>query len=183
MFRALIVAVAVAAAAIGAASPASADPYRSLRDLIPGGYDERSCYPSVLYPGQLAALECWRNTLPGGPEWAHYALNPDQDTLTNSFKGWLNRLTDQDAIVSCPAGLPSPGLWQQTGAPNEPVGQIVCGVYQGEFELIWTRDRDLFLGAVSPHQPASQTDVANLVDWWRQHGTVARESNPPPVTP
>ncbi len=178
MIRALFVALVVVVAAIGAAPTASADPENQLRGMLPAGYGPDSCQPAdnpPVHGEPLAALECWNNSMPGGPTYAYYSLHTNHDMLNDAF--WNERNGSRQAYAwfePCPgwqgSGPPAPATWHHDGTPEQIAGWIVCGHVYGPVHgdpnakaVMWTRDSDLLLSV------AEGPDLAGLYDWWKQN--------------
>ncbi len=155
MIRALLVAGAIAAAATEAAPMAGADPVDQLRSLLPTGYGPNSCKPPAVrqpMPGEVAALECWDNSLPGGPTYAYYRLYTDRDKLSDAFSGeWGGSRQAYWWFQPCPGwegiGTPAPATWHRDKTPDEVAGRIKCGSVNGPVHgnsdaksIMWTRD-------------------------------------------
>ena len=134
-----------------------------LLSLLPNGYTSANCQPA--HPpnaGALASVDCQQNATAGGPTSAHFWLFPDLATLNKVFDGD----TKQDSqLVPCPGGgADSPTTWQYKATPNINAGQIACGTYQNQPDVMWTREKDLMLGDT---QGAKLDD---LHQWWMTYG-------------
>jgi hypothetical protein len=147
MIRSLFAAAAIAVAAVGAAPPVSADPLADLMGMLPAGYSSDSCKPA--YPTEaLAAVNCWDNSLPGGPTYATYWLFGDYKAMYDAFTAYLN--SPGWAAATCP-GMHSSDPIPAVGSDGTQYGSIACGrgttpspVRDGA--VAWTRDADRFLG-------------------------------------
>ena len=63
--------------------------------------------------------------------------------------------------MRCPgADADSPITWHYKATPDAVAGQIACGTYQGNADIVWTQDDDLLLADV---QSGDMDDAARLV--------------------
>ncbi len=163
MIRALFAAAAVAAAAIGVAPSANADPYDTLWKMVPPGYSEGSCQqaePGVaLEPGVVAYVECRNNTLAGGPETARYVLFGDVSSLNSSFGDIYNQSPHHFKAKPCPEMPGFPIRWYTRDGTE--AGTVGCGIAEGDYAVVlWTTDSGPMLAW------AEGPDLAALFNWW-----------------
>lgn len=128
---------------------------RRLLEAVPSGY--RSCEP-VRPPvaDALATVDCGQNSNPGGPETARYSLFPTVEALDGGFASAI----DEDAVVDCPGGRPSPSTWDYDSTPGQTEGSVACGSFEGSPEVVWTKSSDLMLGL------AQGSDLDTVHQWW-----------------
>ena len=169
MIRQLFVGAALAAASIGAAPTASADPAADLFGMLPPGYSAGACHRvegSLQDPGALAMVECSGNSLPNGPTDARYTLFSDVGALNNSFAD-IYRDTHHLKAVTCPGMTASPASWTGQSGTG---GSIACGRFEGGiYTVMWTNDSGPLLalafgGSDLNHLPGP--DVNGLWQWW-----------------
>lgn len=130
-----------------------------LMALIPDGYPTSVCEAaSPPSPGALATIDCKKSVQPGGPEAARYSIFADKDQLILHFN---ESLKEDDEVQRCPgADADSPIDWNFKAKPDEVAGQVACGTYQGNADVLWTQYDELMLADVQ------STDMAGLHDWW-----------------
>ncbi|KAA0080590.1 serine/threonine protein kinase [Mycolicibacterium sp. P9-64] len=130
-----------------------------LMALIPDGYPTSVCEAaSPPSPGALATIDCQKSVQPGGPEAARYSIFADKDQLILHFN---ESLKENDEVLRCPgADSDSPIDWNFKASPDEVAGQVACGTYQGNADVMWTQFDKLVLADVH------STDMASLHDWW-----------------
>lgn len=131
----------------------------TLLSLIPPGYPTSACEVATPpAPGSLATVDCGASTQPGGPKAARYSLFADLDQLNLHF---TESLKENEELFDCPgANMPSPAEWNYQREPNVVAGQVACGTYQGNADVMWTQNSDLLLADVQG------PDMAELHDWW-----------------
>lgn len=134
---------------------------QQLIGLLPPGYSQSSCQ-AVTPPaaGAAATVDCYDNSLPGGPSMARYSLFSDQQTLENDF---TNNLVSQLNVSStCPDNGASPGTWHNPSTPNQNGGSVVCATDPGNNNAVvaWTDDSALTMSC------AEGPDIAALYKWW-----------------
>ncbi len=168
MIGRLLVVAAVAAAAIGAAPAASADPLADLFGMLPPGYGEGSCHPAegpLEEPGALAMAECSDNSLPGGPNSARYTLFSSVSALNSVFADIYHSHHFKAGI--CPGMTASPASW--TGL-NGVGGSIACGAVEGDLAaVIWTNDSGPLVAVATGGSEVNGMpgpDVNGLWQWW-----------------
>lgn len=169
MIRALFVAVAVAAAALGGTPPAGADPAADLMGMLPPGYSQGACHPAqgpLADPGALAMVECSNNSLPGGPTDARYTLFRDLGTLENLFTDIYQ--SHHFEAVTCPSMTSTPAPW--TRPDGKPGGSIACGKVEGDIAAVmWTNDSGPFVALAQGGSDLNNLpgpDVNGLWQWW-----------------
>jgi serine/threonine-protein kinase len=130
-----------------------------LMALIPSGYPTSVCEAaSPPSPGALATIDCQKSVQPGGPEAARYSIFADKDQLILHFN---ESLKENEETLRCPgADSDSPIDWNYKATPDEVAGQVACGTYQGNADVMWTQYDELVLADVQ------STDMASLHDWW-----------------
>jgi serine/threonine-protein kinase len=130
-----------------------------LMALIPVGYPTSVCEAaSPPSPGALATIDCKKSVQPGGPEAARYSIFADKDQLILHFN---ESLKEDDEVLRCPgADADSPIDWNFKANPDEVAGQVACGTYQGNADVLWMQYDELMLADVQ------STDMAGLHDWW-----------------
>ncbi|OFJ55088.1 serine/threonine-protein kinase [Mycolicibacterium grossiae] len=138
------------------APSASAD---ALLALIPSTYPTSVCeVASPPAPGALATVDCGQSTQPGGPNAARYSLFGDRDQLDQHFN---ESIAENDELFRCPgSATESPADWNYERAPDVVAGQVACGTYQGNADVMWTQHDELVLADVQ------STDMNALHDWW-----------------
>ncbi|MDT4999379.1 MAG: serine/threonine kinase PknH [Mycobacterium sp.] len=130
-----------------------------LMALIPEGYPTSVCEAaSPPSPGALATIDCKKSVQPGGPEAARYSIFADKDQLILHFN---ESLKEDDEVQRCPgADADSPIDWNFKAKPDEVAGQVACGTYKGNADVLWTQYDELMLADVQ------STDMNALHDWW-----------------
>ncbi|WP_029114285.1 serine/threonine-protein kinase [Mycobacterium sp. URHB0044] len=130
-----------------------------LMALIPPGYPTSVCEPaSPPSTGALATIDCAKSAQPGGPEAARYSLFADKDQLTLHFTESIN---ENDELFRCPgADFDSPTDWNYKAAPDAVAGQVACGTYEGNADVMWTQYDELLLADVQ------STNIDELHAWW-----------------
>jgi serine/threonine protein kinase len=130
-----------------------------LMALIPSGYPTSVCQAaSPPSPGALATIDCDKSVQPGGPEAARYSIFADKDQLILHFN---ESLKENDETLRCPgADADSPIDWNFKANPDEVAGQVACGTYKGNADVMWTQYDELVLADVQ------STDMNALHDWW-----------------
>jgi serine/threonine-protein kinase len=131
----------------------------SLLALIPPGYPTSACeVASPTVTGALATVDCGPSTQPGGPQAARYSLFDDVDQLA---QGFADSIAENDEIFRCPGSdVDSPTDWHYKRSPDVVAGQVACGTYQGNADVIWTQNDDLILADVQ------SSDIDELHIWW-----------------
>jgi serine/threonine-protein kinase len=130
-----------------------------LMALIPSGYPTSVCEAaSPPSPGALATIDCQKSVQPGGPEAARYSIFADKDQLILHFN---ESLKEDDEVLRCPgADADSPIDWNFKASPDEVAGQVACGTYKGNADVLWMQYDELVLADVQ------STDMNALHDWW-----------------
>jgi hypothetical protein len=146
-------------ACLGTAT-ANADPTDTLAANLSKGYSLSNCKPAQGPSGVQAVIECGQNTDPAGPVFAKYLLFGSGSDLSSSFTQSIG----SDTLTNC-GDTKSPTVWHQ-GSSNDSAGQVACGTYQSQAEVIWTTDAKNVMSLIR----ASNGDTAALYQWWRTNG-------------
>jgi hypothetical protein len=146
-------------ACLGTAT-ANADPTDTLAANLSKGYSSSNCNPQSAPSGVLAVIQCGHNSDPSGPVFAKYLLFSSGSDLSSSFTNSIG----SDTLTNC-GDAKSPTTWHQ-GSSNDSAGQVACGTYQGQAEVIWTTDAKNVMSLIR----ASNGDTATLYQWWRTNG-------------
>jgi serine/threonine-protein kinase len=127
--------------------------------LIPSGYPTSVCeVASPPATGALASVDCAKSTQPGGPEMARYSLFADKDQLMLSFGESIN---ENEELLRCPgADFDSPIDWNYNSTPDVVAGQVACGTYQGNADVVWIQYDELMLADVQ------SANIDELHEWW-----------------
>lgn len=141
---------------------ATTDDEAKLLSLLPSGYTSGTCTPATPDPGSIwvgaaAMVSCGQNTQPGGPTRATYGLFPNLESLKKAFNNDVSNIS----LADCPTEGKSPAPWQSNRSPNVSEGQVACGTYNNQPNLIWTFDKKLMLSDVAGGQA-----VDDLHKWW-----------------
>ncbi|HEV7421176.1 MAG TPA: protein kinase [Mycobacterium sp.] len=130
-----------------------------LMALIPPGYPTSVCEAaSPPSTGALATIDCAKSTQPGGPEAARYSIFADKDQLILHFN---ESIKENDEQLRCPgADADSPIDWNYKAHPDAVAGQVACGTYQGNADVMWTQYDELLLADVQ------STNMDELHNWW-----------------
>ena len=131
-----------------------------LMALIPPGYPTSRCdVVNPPAPGALATVD--KSDQPGGPELARYSLFANQNELRQHFDAGQQQ---NDRPMACPgADSEAPQDWSANSAPEVVAGQVVCGVYQGNADIMWSHDSNLMLADVQ------SADLEGLYKWWTDY--------------
>jgi serine/threonine kinase PknH len=132
---------------------------QQLINILPAGYGPDSCQP-VEQPvrNAVATVDCFDNSMPGGPAAARYSLFKDAQALAASFhNGTLNQVT----VTPCPNGGSSPGEWVY-GSATEVAGEKMCGTDpdNNNATVGWTENSLLLQGV------AEGPNLDALYNWW-----------------
>lgn len=127
--------------------------------LIPQGYPTSVCeVASPPAPGALATVDCGLSTQPGGPHAARYSLFADADQLAQHF---ADSVAENEEIFRCPGSdMDSPTDWNYKRSPDVVAGQVACGTYKGNADVVWTQNEDLVLADVQ------SPNMDELHTWW-----------------
>jgi serine/threonine protein kinase len=130
-----------------------------LMALIPTGYPTSVCEPaSPPSTGALATIDCAKSVQPGGPEAARYSMFADKDQLILHFN---ESIKENDEVLRCPgADADSPIDWNYKSTPDVAAGQVACGTYKGNADVMWTQYDELLLADVQ------STNMDELHNWW-----------------
>lgn len=141
--------------------PALTPQQQQLLNVIPPGYAPGACQPSVNpppLPNTVASLDCFNNSLPGGPTTARYELFADQNALNNQYQVDVNSA----ALQPCPGNDASPGNWNFKNDPNAVAGSVMCfNVNNNTPDVEWSNNQYL---TIADTQGA---DLAGLYNWWK----------------
>ena len=107
-----------------------------------------------------AVLQCGQNSDPSGPVFAKYLLFTNASDLASSFTNSIG----SDTLTNC-GDAKSPTVWHQ-GSSTDSAGQVACGTYQGQAEVLWTTDAKNVMSLIR----GSNGDTAALYQWWRANG-------------
>lgn len=131
----------------------------TLLTLIPQGYPTSVCeVADPPAPGALATVDCGLSTQPGGPHAARYSLFADADQLSQHF---TESVAANEETFRCPGGnVDSPADWNYERTPDVVAGQVACGTFQGNADVVWTQNDDLVLADVQSQ------DIDELHNWW-----------------
>jgi serine/threonine kinase PknH len=131
-----------------------------LFNLLPTGYSGSACqavHPPV--PDALATVDCGASSTAGGPTSARYSLFPDADSLNNHFDATIK---EDSELVRCPGfTADSPTGWHYESTPDVSAGQVACGTYHNNPDVVWTKARDLLLGDAQ-----GAGSINDLHSWW-----------------
>jgi hypothetical protein len=158
--RAATVATLVGSFACFGTGTANADPNDTLAANLSKGYSPSNCTSQSPPSGVLAVIQCGQNSDPSGPVFAKYLLFNSSTDLSSSFTSSIG----SDTLTNC-GDAKSPTAWHQ-GNSTDSAGQVACGTYQGQAEVIWTTDAKNVMGLIR----ASNGDTAALYQWWRTNG-------------
>jgi serine/threonine kinase PknH len=133
---------------------------QQLMNVLPAGYAPGSCQPSANpppLPDTVASLDCFNNSLAGGPIVARYEMFADQNTLNNQFQIDANNA----ALQPCPGWSDAaPGTWNFKNNPNQVAGSMMCFTTNNGPSMEWSNNQYLTLG------DTSGADLAGLVNWF-----------------
>ena len=158
--RASTAAAVISGFAFAGIATAAADPTDALAGSLSKGYSPGNC-PSQSPPtGVAAVLQCGQNRDTSGPVFAKYMLFNNASDLASSFTNSINA----DTLTNC-GDAKSPTVWHQ-GNSTDSAGQVACGTYQGQAEVIWTTEAKTVMSLIR----GSSGDIASLYQWWRANG-------------
>lgn len=143
--------------------PPTASYDQQLMGMLSGGHDGSNCKP-ISPPAQtaVASVDCSQNTNPGGPAYTRYSLFADRGALDAAFD---EAIRVNSELLQCPgSGVESPTTWHYTETPDQVVGQVACGTYQENPDIVWTNDEKLLLA------DAQGPSLEDLHDWWLEFG-------------
>jgi serine/threonine-protein kinase len=146
------------------APPAPTESYdQQLMALLSRGHDTSNCEPvSPPAASALASVDCTQTTMPNGPAFTRYSLFGDKATLDAAFQ---EAIRVNSELLQCPAsGVDSPTAWHYTDTPDEVAGQIACGTYNDNPDVVWTKDDALLLA------DAQGPSLDDLHNWWLEFG-------------
>jgi hypothetical protein len=144
------------------ADPGTANPsdINTLAATMSKGYGLNNCTPQTLTGGEIAALTCGQSPDPAGPVLAKYLLLDNGGDMAGMFI----RSISEDLLTNC-GDLKSPNVWHQGGS-TDPTGQVACGTFQNQAEIIWTVDSKRVVSLIR----GSGSDVSALYQWWQANG-------------
>ncbi len=146
-------------ACVGTAT-ANADPTDTLAGALSKGYNTSNCSAQTGPSGVLAILQCGQNSDSSGPVFGKYLLFGNSSDLASSFTNSIG----SDTLTNC-GDAQSPTVWHQ-GSSTDSAGQVACGTYQGQAEVIWTNTAKNVMSLIR----ASNGDTASLYKWWQANG-------------
>lgn len=151
VIRRLLIAAAVAAAAIGLAPSAGADPLSDLWPLLPLGYQEDTCQPGTPEGSQLAIIHC--GGLPNGPSEAHFVMAESIKAARANFDFTFQGKSQQLPFtpVECPGSGGIRGTWA--------AGLVACGVNERDSPYLMYTNGPMFGVAFG-------NDHGTLFKWW-----------------
>lgn len=158
--RAATAAALVSSSVCLGTATAAADPTDTLAGLLSKGYNTSNCSSQSPPSGVSAVLQCGQNSDPSGPVFAKYLLFNNASDLASSFTNSIG----SDTLTNC-GDAKSPTVWHQ-GSSTDSAGQVACGTYQGQAEVIWTTDAKTVMSLIR----GSNGDTAALYQWWRANG-------------
>lgn len=146
-----------------AAPPPSESYDQQLMALLSAGHDSSNCQPvSPPAASALATVDCSQTTMPNGPAFTRYSLFGDQAALDAAFQEAIGVNSE---LLQCPAsGIDSPTTWHYTETPDEVAGQIACGTYNDNPDVVWTNNGSLLLA------DAQGPNLDDLHNWWLEFG-------------
>lgn len=136
---------------------------QQLMALLAPGHDSSNCQP-VTPPAAsaLATVDCDQNTNPNGPAFTRYSLFADKPALDAAFQAAIDVNSE---LLECPgSGTGSPTTWHYTETPDQVAGQIACGTYNNNPDVVWTKDESLLLA------DAQGPSLEDLHNWWLEFG-------------
>jgi hypothetical protein len=136
---------------------------KTLRGILPPGYDKDACTAADTPQAAVAMLSCTRNADAGGPPSATYTLFPDVLALRGAFDAEVRRTR----VVNCPGNIQSPGPWRRNATPQQVSGTLACGFRDDVPEVSWTDDDELLLSSVKGAEDGPNLD--QLYVWWSSH--------------
>jgi hypothetical protein len=146
---------------------------------LPLGFGANSCATAVdppPPPDALASLDCRGNSEPNGPYIARFTLYGDSGAATANFVRDINP-GPNFAPTPCPGADGSPSNWNYSATPNQAEGQILCGTFQNNADVEWTRNsQNLVLDVIG------NSDVNSLFTWWATYGNPKSGPGPTPNT-
>jgi hypothetical protein len=158
--RASTAAAVISGFAFAGIATAAADPTDALAGSLSKGYSPGNCTSQSPPTGVAAVLQCGQNSDTSGPVFAKYMLFNNASDLASSFTNSIN----SDTLTNC-GDAKSPTVWHQ-GSSTDSAGQVACGTYQGQAEVIWTTDAKSVMSLIR----GSSGDTASLYQWWRANG-------------
>lgn len=136
---------------------------QQLMALLAAGHDDSNCQPiSPPAESAVATVDCEQNTNPAGPAYTRYSLFGDKPALDAAFQSAIGVNSE---LLQCPgSGVESPTTWHYTETPDQVAGQIACGTYNNNPDVVWTKDESLLLA------DAQGPSLEDLHNWWLEFG-------------
>jgi hypothetical protein len=104
------------------------------------------------------------NELPSGFGPSSCATAADPGTAAAHFQSDSNP-GPNFAPAPCPGADGSPSNWNYTSTPDQVEGQILCGTFQNNADVEWTRNSQSLLIDV-----LGNSDIDALYTWWAHYG-------------
>ncbi|MFB1298869.1 serine/threonine-protein kinase [Mycobacterium sp. pW049] len=136
---------------------------QQLMALLAPGHDDSNCQPvSPPAASAVATVDCEQNSNPTGPAFTRYSLFTDKPALDAAFQEAIGVNSE---LLQCPgSGIESPTTWHYTETPDQVAGQIACGTYNDNPDVVWTKDESLLLA------DAQGPSLEDLHNWWLEFG-------------
>jgi hypothetical protein len=148
-------------ACLGTATATADSNSDTLFGSLSKGYTQSNCNTTDPLSGSLATVLCGQSPDSSGPAKALYALYSSSTDLSGAFTANLK----DETLSPCGDNQQNPTVWHQ-GNSTASAGQVACGIYQGNAEVIWTTDAKNVLSYVR----AGNGDVPSLYKWWQSNG-------------
>ena len=148
-------------ACLGTATATADQNSDTLFGSLSKGYSQSNCNTTDPVTSALATVICGQSPDSTGPAKALYALYSNPTDLAASFTANLK----DETLSPCGDNQSNPTVWHQ-GNSTSSAGQVACGIYQGNAEVIWTTDAKNVLSWVR----AGNGDIASLYKWWQTNG-------------
>lgn len=136
---------------------------QQLMALLAPGHDDSNCQPvSPPAASAVATVDCEKSSNPTGPAFTRYSLFTDKPALDAAFQEAIGVNSE---LLQCPgSGIESPTTWHYTETPDQVAGQIACGTYNDNPDVVWTKDESLLLA------DAQGPSLEDLHNWWLEFG-------------
>jgi hypothetical protein len=171
------------AAAVMPAQPATAAQFspqeQQIVNELPSGFGPSSCATATdppPAPDALATLDCRGNAAPNGPYIARLTLFADPGAAAAHFQSDSNP-GPNFVPTPCPGADGSPSNWNYTATPDQVEGEVLCGTFQNNADVEWTRNSQSLLIDV-----LGNSDVNTLYTWWTHYGNPKSGPGPTPNT-
>jgi len=157
--RAVAVAALVGGYAWTCPATATADSNSAaLAKMLSKGYSTSNCKP-ITAGDALAAYDCGKNSLPGGPTEGEYFLFDNSNDTSAAFQRGIHDLT----LTPCAPGASAPDTWH--GDNSGTGGQVGCGTGDdNQPVMVWTNDANYMVAVVGG------SDAKSLSQWWQTNG-------------